>query len=232
MVTNERQRRLTAAEISRFERAIVDAETTGPGPEVHPKLQRAMVEGMRSQLGDLKNELRAYDDLRAGRVKKRVLRSLGDLADALIEGRIAARLTQRQLADRLGVAEQQVQRYEQTRYRSVNLERLQAIADALQLGVRESIEYHVAAPAHRPAGSRPSRKRTGATVTSSEANKKAASSAGETQRSKATSKAAKTVPSGGATRASGRKGSVKASTKAGRPASAKGTSKTGARAAR
>jgi transcriptional regulator with XRE-family HTH domain len=46
-------------------------------------------------------------------------------------------LTQKELAERLSLAEQQVQRYEATKYRGVAAERLQEVADALKLKVRE-----------------------------------------------------------------------------------------------
>lgn len=147
MLTNERQRRVTGAQIERFEKAIAAAEAAGPGTDVDPRLHQATINGMRSQLSDLEEEARTYDELRAGRVRKRVLGSLGDLATVLIEGRIAARLTQRDLAERIDVDEQQVQRYEQTRYASASLERIETVADALELKVGESIEYHVAADA-------------------------------------------------------------------------------------
>jgi transcriptional regulator with XRE-family HTH domain len=190
MVTNERQRRLTVAEIDRFERAIADAQTKGPGPDVHPTLHRAMVDGMNSQLDDLRGEVGAYDDLRAGRVRRRVLHSVGDLAYALIEGRIAAGLTQRQLADRLGLPEQQVQRYEQSRYRSVSLERLQAIAEALRLNVRESIEYHVTGSSSRAGGGRRSSGAKRVAATGKKRSKKAESSDGRSAR---TTRARKTT---------------------------------------
>ena len=47
-------------------------------------------------------------------------------------------LTQKELAERLSLAEQQVQRYEATLYRGVAAERLQQLADALRLRVRET----------------------------------------------------------------------------------------------
>jgi HTH-type transcriptional regulator/antitoxin HigA len=50
--------------------------------------------------------------------------SLAGLADALIKSRIARGWTQRRLAETLGVAEQQVQRYESSAYRSASLARL------------------------------------------------------------------------------------------------------------
>ncbi len=56
---------------------------------------------------------------------------------------IAARLTQRELAERLGVPEQQVQRWEANGYAGVGIERLQEIADALKLRVLETVTYAV-----------------------------------------------------------------------------------------
>ena len=44
-------------------------------------------------------------------------------------------------ADKLAVAEQQVQRYEAARYKGVSVERLQAVAGALKLRVREVITF-------------------------------------------------------------------------------------------
>ena len=62
---------------------------------------------------------------------------------ALIEGRIAARMTQRDLAERLGIPEQQVQRWETNGYTGVGLERVQQIADALGLQMRATVTYDV-----------------------------------------------------------------------------------------
>ena len=57
--------------------------------------------------------------------------SLAELATVLVKARIVRGWTQRQLAAALGVAEQQVQRYEANEYRSASLARLCDIADAL-----------------------------------------------------------------------------------------------------
>lgn len=68
-----------------------------------------------------------------------------DLPTALIEARIAAGLTQKALGERLEVKEQQVQRWEANLYSGVGVDRLQEVADALGMGVRETVSY--AAPA-------------------------------------------------------------------------------------
>jgi transcriptional regulator with XRE-family HTH domain len=149
MITNERQHRITAAETKRFEHAIARAEQDGPTPEVDPRLHQAMIEGMRSQLNDLSDELYEYEALRDGKIKGRVFDSLLALPDALIEGRIAGKLTQKQLGHKLGIPEQQIQRYEQMRYRGVGIERLQEVAEALRIKLRKTVEYDVGRPRRR-----------------------------------------------------------------------------------
>ena len=55
-------------------------------------------------------------------------------------------MTQRTLADRLGISEQQVQRWEATAYAGVGLDRLQDIADALGSRIREETSPTAAPP--------------------------------------------------------------------------------------
>ncbi len=86
-----------------------------------------------------------YEKLRDGHITSREITSLHELPTALIEARIAARLTQRQLAKRIGVAEQQIQRWEANDYSGVNLTRLQEIADALGIQMHDTITYSSAA---------------------------------------------------------------------------------------
>jgi DNA-binding transcriptional regulator YiaG len=145
MITNERQYRITKAALNRFEEGLAALAASGPGPDVHPRIRQAMIEANESQRDELREELERYEDLRSGRVAQRTLHSLRELPIALIEGRIAARLTQRELAVRLGVPEQQVQRWEANSYSRVGIERLQEIADALQLQVYETVTYAIPA---------------------------------------------------------------------------------------
>ncbi|MHB1570358.1 MAG: helix-turn-helix domain-containing protein [Solirubrobacteraceae bacterium] len=143
MIANERQYRIATAELRRFEEALAERTATGPSPDVHPRIHQAMLDAMASERDELRAQLDRYDDLRSGRVAQRTLNSLRELPIALIEARIAARLTQRELAGRLGVPEQQVQRWEANSYGGVAIERLQEIADALGVRVLETVTYAV-----------------------------------------------------------------------------------------
>lgn len=145
MITNERQYRIAQAEARKFEDSIAAARDTGPGPDVHPRIHDAMVESLESELAVLRGQLDQYEALKAGHVKGRTVQSLRELPLLLIEGRIAARLTQRELAERLDLAEQQIQKYEAMMYAGASLERLQEVADALGLAIEEAVTYSVPA---------------------------------------------------------------------------------------
>jgi transcriptional regulator with XRE-family HTH domain len=244
MIANERQHKITAAEIKRFERAIAQARADGPTADVDPRIHNAMIAGMESQLSDLREQVGEYQALREGKVKRRVLHSLRELPDALIEGRIARRFTQKQLGQRLGIPEQQIQRYEQTRYSGASIERLGEVAEALQLTIRKTIEYHIPsttsdrassarAGKKRPSARRHSRAaRTGGAMAGRSTGKAAASSAGKTLRSKSASKAAKRAAASDLSQVGNRKTtSSKAASAAGKTLRAKGSSKPGRKAA-
>jgi DNA-binding XRE family transcriptional regulator len=137
MIGNEREYRITAAAIGRFA-ASLDRLEEGSA-ERHPLLQQALRASMAGELRTLREQVAEYDALRGGAVAVLEADSLRALPDALIRARIATGLTQRALAARLGLKEQQVQRYEATRYATANLARLQAVADALGVQIHGRI---------------------------------------------------------------------------------------------
>src|SRR5437016_1126409 len=128
MITNERQYRITKAEAERFRLALAEMNTTARGKDVHPRLVEAEREAMESQLGDLLVEIEEYEKLKAGHVSVIVVDSFDGLATGLIKARIAAGLSQKALAERLDLKEQQIQRYEAEGYASASYQRLQEVA--------------------------------------------------------------------------------------------------------
>ncbi len=145
MIANERQYRITKAALQRLEENLAAQDARNPSPDVDPRIHRAMREAIASEAEELRAQLHHYEQLRDGHITEREITSLRELPSALIEARIAARLTQRDLAERVGVAEQQIQRWEANSYAGVNLERLQSIADALGVDIQETIIYRPAA---------------------------------------------------------------------------------------
>ncbi len=148
MIANEVQRRVTQAAIRTFEDALARLdEDARDRPEW---IRAGLRAGMENQLADLHQELADYDALRSGRVRVLELDSLVQLPEALIRARIAAGLSQKELARRLGLKEQQVQRYEAKRYAGASLERIQAVADALGVEIHERVLLPTGAVASAP----------------------------------------------------------------------------------
>ena len=137
MITNQRQYLVAQGQAECFRHALAAPDAKG----LHPKAERAKTAGLRSQLDDIEAELAEYDALSQGQVTEFEAESIVGIGQALIKARIVRNLTQKELAERLSLAEQQIQRYEATLYRGVAAERLQQVADALRLRVREMFTF-------------------------------------------------------------------------------------------
>jgi DNA-binding XRE family transcriptional regulator len=132
MITNERQYAITRAAAARFEQALSGLDAS---PDLSPAQRDLERRGLQSQLKDLQAELTQYESLREGRSRVVVVSSLLDVPGVLISARVGAGLTQKQLAERLRVREQQVQQDEATVYSGASLERLHTIATILGVSI-------------------------------------------------------------------------------------------------
>lgn len=131
IISNERQYRIARAHVARFERSLRSVDEARPAEGNEADLREVYRAGIQSQLDDLYQQIAAYEDVREGRVAELRDISLLELPGVLIAARIAAGLTQRQLAERVEVREQQVQQDEATRYAGASLERLATVAALL-----------------------------------------------------------------------------------------------------
>jgi ribosome-binding protein aMBF1 (putative translation factor) len=140
MIKNARQYQITRSQVAKLEHALTQL-TAAPrsGGLVHPRLQQAQEDALRSQIADLREQLTEYEALRARQRKVLALKSFEEFPRALVQARIAAGISQKELAKRLGLKEQQIQRYEVTEYASASLTRVAAVIRALGLTVREEI---------------------------------------------------------------------------------------------
>jgi transcriptional regulator with XRE-family HTH domain/Zn-dependent peptidase ImmA (M78 family) len=144
MITNERQYKITRSEVDRFRKAISDFAKAPERADVHPRLLQAEREAMESQLAVLQAEIAEYDRLKSADLSVISINTFDELADGLIKARIAGGLSQKALADRLGLKEQQIQRYEAERYASASYQRMREIADALGVRIKNDILLPVA----------------------------------------------------------------------------------------
>src|SRR5579885_3183781 len=104
MITNERQYKITRAELGKLQAAVENFDMkeaiASTGDEV---LARAELEALKSEIEVLSDQVSEYETLKAGSIESWNVRSLSELPDLLIKARIAGGLSQRQLAERLGL---------------------------------------------------------------------------------------------------------------------------------
>lgn len=141
MITNERQFRISKAQLDNLRNATsaFDANEAAKrsGSAV---LAQAELAALQSQIEELAEEIHEYEALQSGAVRILKAQSLSELPRILIRARIAQGLSQRGLAERLGLKEQQIQRYEAEAYSTANVRRLAEVAKALNLNISEVAE--------------------------------------------------------------------------------------------
>ena len=135
MILNGRQYKVTKAQVARLQMALGAARKLRK--KMDARAYKAMVVGFQSQVAELRGQLREYEGLRRAKVLR--LESAELLAEVLIKGRIARGYTQRDLAEKLDVKPQQIQRYEATRYQTASLRRMLDIMRVLGLELRADV---------------------------------------------------------------------------------------------
>ncbi len=142
MIKNERQYRISKNQARRFSQTLESLRRRSKDSMegTHPLIAKAQEDALRSQLVDLEEELREYESLRAGNFELRDLKVVSELPTALIKARIAQGLSQRDLAERLKLKEQQIQRYEATDYASASLARIKEVVSALGVDAGDPVQ--------------------------------------------------------------------------------------------
>ncbi len=147
MITNERQYRITKSQITNLTKAAKSftfEETVNPESSI--SLAKIEMEALKSEITVLSEQISDYEALKLGAVSVFKANSLQELPMILIQARIAQGLTQRQLATKLELKEQQIQRYESEVYASANIRRLAEVANTLNLEVAEIAEFKKSTP--------------------------------------------------------------------------------------
>jgi len=137
MIYSDRQYQITRAELAKLEGALA-AVPTAKGAE--DWVLKAHADALQSQIADLQAEMAEYDMLKRGKVAFAETCSLAELPRVLVQARIARGLSQTDLAERLKMKPQQVQRYEATNYMSASLARLIEVSGVLDVKISESFE--------------------------------------------------------------------------------------------
>jgi HTH-type transcriptional regulator/antitoxin HigA len=134
MIQNKRQHNVTKKQIETLSESL---KAAGQETDIDPRLYAAMVAGIRSQIDDLQQEVREFEELQNASLLH--MKCAEEFARVLIQGRVARGLTQNELANKLNLKPQQIQKYEATQYQGASLKRILAILGALDLDFEADI---------------------------------------------------------------------------------------------
>ena len=131
MIQNEHQYKVTKGEIDKLQLTInkLLEQQNIPSSQLV-----AMQNSFQTQIERMQMEIQAYDDLKAGKVEI-IMGAIEDLPKVLIQKRISLGMTQKELATKLGIKEQMVQRYEASGYESIGFARLAEVWNALSASI-------------------------------------------------------------------------------------------------
>ena len=138
MIKNEKEYRVTKAAAQKFQDALTNFDDR---PEAHPGIDPRFIpkmrESMESEREILSDDLKVYEQLQRRRRNKLKVTELRSLPLELIRARISAGLSEADLAQRLGLKPQQIQRYEEHDYETASFARILEIAQAIEQAAHE-----------------------------------------------------------------------------------------------
>lgn len=140
MIQNEHQYKVTQTKLRELEQSLIDLDINSSN--LSKRLLQAEKNGVQVLIDRLYSEIVEYDNLKQQRTPIQIC-SLDELAIGLIKARISTGMTQKELAAKIGVQEQQIQRYEENQYASASLTRLTEIARALEIIFANPVEFQM-----------------------------------------------------------------------------------------
>jgi len=131
MIRSEAEYQEAARRLSEQDKRLNEQQTKLGETGLQPAEVKRVMDPLGSLQHQLAEEVEAYERLKRGEFGE--LRGLADLGQLLIAARIYRGLSQRELAQRLGVHESQVSRDERHEYHQVALQRAARLLDALEV---------------------------------------------------------------------------------------------------
>lgn len=130
MIKSDKQLTITRRKLAEFQDACDQVKAA---VLVNPVIRKARMDALMSQIEIFEKEIHEYESLKASKVSSVSISSIKALPEGLIKTRIIRGWSQAVLAEKLGVAEQQVQRDEMNNYEKASLARIAEIATILDL---------------------------------------------------------------------------------------------------
>jgi ribosome-binding protein aMBF1 (putative translation factor) len=131
MIKNEKQYKITRNLLVNWQenhRLLLSK----PIPNTPAWIYKEQLRTVEEEISQLKKQLKEYEETKSGKRKLPNLLLLEEIPNLLVKWRLARNLTQKALAKKLGMHENQLQRYENTNYAGASLSTVLQIARVLR----------------------------------------------------------------------------------------------------
>jgi HTH-type transcriptional regulator/antitoxin HigA len=150
VILNDLEYQVTKDRIEGFQRVLTRLNAPDNDlKKTNPIMWQLNVDGVQSLLDDFTSQMQEYEALINRDESEPIvfeIDSLSQLPCVLIQARIAAKISQKELAERLGIEESLLQRYEDREYESATLTQLLEISDILGISIQPKTTIRVVAP--------------------------------------------------------------------------------------
>lgn len=148
MIRNENEYKEAVRRLDEERQRLAEHESRLVAQGLAPEETRRVMDPLRSFHEQLAEEVASYERLRRGEVGE--VLNLHGLGGMLVALRVALGVTQRELAERLGVHESQVSRDERNEYHGITVERASRVLDALNVKMTSSVDEPVSTSITEP----------------------------------------------------------------------------------
>jgi HTH-type transcriptional regulator/antitoxin HigA len=132
MIKNEKQYKISRNKLAGIAEEIARIRDGFEAPPAKEKLVLVSLGMMKAQMEE---EMAAYDLLKKKRTGSLKARRISDLPSVIIEYKIHSGMTQKEFSRKIGMKEQQLQRYEAEDFRSISFKNLLKILQAIGLEI-------------------------------------------------------------------------------------------------
>lgn len=131
MIKNQKQAVITKGKLAELKKAKNELEAKKN--EYSPVEYKLAENSFNGLIEDLESQIKTYESLVGGSFHCLKPKNIEDIPNILIAARLAQKMSQKDLADAIGIQEQQIQRYEAADYEGASWTRIVEVILALNL---------------------------------------------------------------------------------------------------
>jgi hypothetical protein len=141
MIKDELQYKISKEWVEKFQRSIAEMDRDKIRKQNDPLGWQMLRDASQSHLNQLQEEITEYETLQNHDSRTPIVLKLKDmsyLTEILIKARMAAKLSQKELADLAWMPEEKIQEYEKTDYEKASFHEVMTVFDVLDIKIQQA----------------------------------------------------------------------------------------------